>query len=129
MADILLDTNIISYAIKNDTRRLLYEPHVINKRTCLSFVSMAELYRWAISRNWGKPRISAFKVELARHLVLPYDDALAWGWARMMCMKGRSMEAGDAWIAATALRHGLPLVTHNRKHFEGIPGLTVISEA
>jgi predicted nucleic acid-binding protein len=34
----------------------------------------------------------------------------------------------DAWIAATALRHGLRLVTHNRRHFEGITGLRIISE-
>ena len=34
-----------------------------------------------------------------------------------------------SWIAATALRHGIPIVTHNRQHFEGISGLTVISEA
>ena len=38
------------------------------------------------------------------------------------------LNEGDAWIAAVALRNGMPLVTHNRRHFEGIPGLTVISE-
>jgi tRNA(fMet)-specific endonuclease VapC len=38
------------------------------------------------------------------------------------------MSPADAWAAAVALRHGLPLVTHNRKHFEPVPGLTIISE-
>jgi predicted nucleic acid-binding protein len=33
------------------------------------------------------------------------------------------------WIAACAKRHSLSLITNNRKNFEGIPGLTVISEA
>jgi predicted nucleic acid-binding protein len=28
----------------------------------------------------------------------------------------------DAWIAANALRHDIPLLTHNRKHYEH-PGL------
>jgi hypothetical protein len=28
-----------------------------------------------------------------------------------------------------ALLHGLPLVTHNAKHYAGVDGLTVISEA
>ena len=32
------------------------------------------------------------------------------------------------WIAACALRHSIPLVTHNSKDFVGIPGLKVISE-
>ena len=39
------------------------------------------------------------------------------------------IEPGDAWVAATALRHSLPLVTHNRRHFEHIPGIQSISEA
>jgi predicted nucleic acid-binding protein len=34
----------------------------------------------------------------------------------------------DAWIAATARRHGCPLVTHNGDEFLDIPGLEVISE-
>jgi tRNA(fMet)-specific endonuclease VapC len=42
---------------------------------------------------------------------------------------GRIMSAEDSWIAATALRHGMPLVTHNRRHFENVPGLTVICES
>jgi predicted nucleic acid-binding protein len=52
-------------------------------------------------------------------------------WAELSAHRrqtGRPIECGDAWIAATALRHGAPLITHNRKHFEGIPGLMVISE-
>jgi tRNA(fMet)-specific endonuclease VapC len=28
--------------------------------------------------------------------------------------RGRRIECADAWIAATALRHDVPLVTHNR---------------
>lgn len=67
-----------------------------------------------------------------RYLVLPFDDALARRWAEM-CVKfkrtGRGITDADAWIAATALLHQVPLATHNRKHFEHIPGLTLISFA
>jgi predicted nucleic acid-binding protein len=62
-------------------------------------------------------------------LVLPYDDEAAWEWASVKSMKGRPIEPGNACVAAAALRHRLPLVTHNRKHFEHIPNLHVISEA
>jgi hypothetical protein len=40
----------------------------------------------------------------------------------------RTIAANDKWIAACALRHAIPLVSNNRKHFENIPGLTLISE-
>jgi tRNA(fMet)-specific endonuclease VapC len=43
-------------------------------------------------------------------------------------IKGRPVDPSDAWIAATAIRYNLPLVTHNRRHFDGITGLQVISE-
>jgi tRNA(fMet)-specific endonuclease VapC len=33
----------------------------------------------------------------------------------------------DLWIAACALRHSIPLISNNRKHFENMPGLRLIS--
>jgi hypothetical protein len=35
----------------------------------------------------------------------------------------------DLWIAACALRHSVPLISNNRKHFEKISGLQLISLA
>jgi tRNA(fMet)-specific endonuclease VapC len=128
-ADLLLGTNIISFAVKGDTRRALYDPHVAGHRTCVSFMTVAELYAWALGRAWGRRRVDALRTELARHVVLPYDDGLAWAWARVRSIKGRPVDPADAWIAATAVRHGMPLITHNRRHFEGVAGLRVISEA
>jgi len=42
---------------------------------------------------------------------------------------GRPIAPADAWVAATALHLGFPLVTHNRTHFLGVDGLTVLSES
>lgn len=42
---------------------------------------------------------------------------------------GRPVAAADAWVAATALYRGVPLVTHNRADFTGVAGLPVISES
>jgi predicted nucleic acid-binding protein len=36
---------------------------------------------------------------------------------------GRRMETADAWIAATALLHDAPLLTHNKSDYLGVPGL------
>jgi tRNA(fMet)-specific endonuclease VapC len=40
---------------------------------------------------------------------------------------GRTIASQDAWIAATALRHNLPLVTNNAKDFQNIPELKVLT--
>jgi predicted nucleic acid-binding protein len=92
-------------------------------------VTVAELYRWAIKRNWGAQRLAELRNRLRQYVVLPYDDAMAWEWAAVSSMKGRPMPATDAWIAAAAIRHRIPLATHNRKHYLDVPSLVVISEA
>ncbi len=49
-----------------------------------------------------------------------------WGNLRaQMQFLGKPISVQDAWIAATALRYNLPLVTHNAKDFSNIPGLDV----
>ena len=58
--------------------------------------------------------------------MLPYDDAMSWEWARIMSRKGQPISSADAWISATAVRHDLPLVTHNPRHFQ-IEGLEVVT--
>jgi tRNA(fMet)-specific endonuclease VapC len=128
MDGVLVDTDVVSFIFKKDTREDLYRPHLAGKRVCVAFMTVAEVYQWAVSRKWGKRRIAELRQELTRYVVLPYDDAMAWNWAHIRSIKGRPVEPKDAWIAAAAVRHGLPIVTHNRRHFEGIQGLQVISE-
>jgi predicted nucleic acid-binding protein len=67
-----------------------------------------------------------------RLIVLPYDAPTAQHWAEVTAHRrriGRPIECGDAWIGTTAVRHGIPLVTHNVRHYQDIPGLKVISRA
>ena len=127
----LVDTNIISYFYRSDTRATAYEKHLAGKTLFVSFMTVAELYNWPFEKNWGEPKRQGLTQYLKNYTVLPYDDALAWAWAELVAKtcRGRPMFLQDSWIAATALRHAMPLVTHNRKHFENVPGLTVISEA
>ena len=128
MASVLVDTDVFSFRLKRDTRAALYEPRLNGNQLHLSFATVAELYRWSILRQWGTQRVQALEQELTDFTVIPSDNLIAWEWARVMSVKGRPIQPGDAWIAATAIRHNLPLVTHNRGHFQHVSGLTVISE-
>ena len=40
--------------------------------------------------------------------------------------KGRPMEAPDAWIAATAMRWDMALMTADHRDFDHLAGLTLI---
>ena len=48
--------------------------------------------------------------------ILPVDLATAQRWGRLSATLG--YESADLLIAATALEHGLTVVTRNVKHFE-----------
>jgi predicted nucleic acid-binding protein len=98
----------------------------------LSFMSLAELRRWTLERNWGEERRQQLEEYLTRYLVLHSDDLMCDRWAYAMNsarMQGQPIGPADAWIAATALLLDVPLITHNGAHYRGVEGLRVISEA
>ena len=78
-----------------------------------------ELLRWVESdlKAWFGPRVLAVDLEVAERWGLLLARAQA---------AGRSLPAVDALIAATALAHGLVLVTRNTRHF-GVTGLEVLN--
>jgi tRNA(fMet)-specific endonuclease VapC len=131
MPALVIDTDVVSFLLKDDTRARLYRPHLEGKTLALSFVTVAELHQWAYVRNWGERRLVRLEEQLHRYVIVPFDNELCKQWARICVQQrrlGQPISVQDAWIAATALRHRCPLVTHNRDDFAGIAGLAVISE-
>ena len=129
---VVIDTDVISFLYKRDTRARLYEPHLNDPPFILSFMSLAELRRWTLERNWGEERRQQLEEYLTRYLVLHSDDLMCDRWAYAMNsarMQGQPIGPADAWIAATALLLDVPLITHNGAHYRGVEGLRVISEA
>ncbi len=128
----LVDTSALSLILKRDTGAAAYVSHLSGRVGVLPFITLAEFYRWPEERDWGPRR----RAELAR-LLEPYeiaypDEALCRRWALLLAgvrRAGRPLPFADSWIAAAALRLGLPLVTHNPGDFRVIGGQTVISEA
>jgi predicted nucleic acid-binding protein len=52
------------------------------------------------------------------------EDAMLAGELRLH-FRQTGLGLGDAFIAATAIRYGLPLLTRNARHFQAIPGLVL----
>ncbi len=64
--------------------------------------------------------------------MIPIVPELCGEWAHIKSecrWKGKPIGSGDCWIAACARFYHIPLVTHNRKDFEMVEGLEVISES
>jgi len=132
MQAVVLDTDVFSFFFKNDTRAALYAPDLSDRQLCLCFQTIAELRAWAIERTWGPRQRERLSQVLRHYVVLPYDSAMANHWASVTVQRkqaSRTIACGDAWIAAAALRHDLPLLTHNGQDLVGIPGLRLITHA
>jgi tRNA(fMet)-specific endonuclease VapC len=126
----LLDTNIVSYLLKGQSLATRYRPHLVGHVLAVSFMTVAELYEGAVRAGWGARRWAALDALLGRMLVLHTTDAVCRSFADVRAQRrARPIAVADAWIAATALAHGLELVTHNPAHFRGIAQLSVITEA
>ncbi len=129
---VVVDTNIVSFLFKGDTRGDLYLPHLIGEVGVISFMTLAELHRWALERNWGQARKARMQRFLRRYVLHPYDRSLCLRWAEVSDQarrKGRPIGVADAWVAATALTLDIALVTHNPGDYAGVTGLTIITEA
>jgi tRNA(fMet)-specific endonuclease VapC len=119
MASVLLDTSVASLfhpKKRASPQRMAYEPDLHGQVLTLSFQSVAELYQWAEQNHWGPAARAMLDDFLSTFVVIPYDPELGRAWARVMTHArtiGRRLETADAWVAATALRHSIPLVTQD----------------
>ena len=128
---ILFDTNVVSYLMKGERLAAAYAPHLQGQLRAIAFITVGELYYGAENANWGEPRRKKLETTLRNFVVVPYDHEVARCYGRIVSEQrkhGRSITTNDAWIAACAVRHSFPLVTHNAKDFKGIPFLEVITE-
>jgi tRNA(fMet)-specific endonuclease VapC len=115
MTRVVVDTDVASFIFKNHPIGALYEPGLTG--CTLQF-------------KWGPARREWLRPYLERFVLLPYSRRLCEMWAEVTVAaqaRGCRIECADAWIAAAALRHDVPLVTHNRGDYLGVPGLKLNS--
>jgi tRNA(fMet)-specific endonuclease VapC len=127
---IVVDTDVISFFQKRDSRFELFRQHLDRTEKFISFMTWAELRRWPLERDWSETRRNEFLNSVEQSYGIIYsDDRLCEIWAQIMTKSrkiGRTIAVADAWVASVALMFDIPLVTHNRKHFEHISGLSIL---
>jgi predicted nucleic acid-binding protein len=130
----LLDTDVLSQPAKGkgDARVISW---LEQERDCCytSSVVVAQLAYWVRSKE-GKPRDSLqiwFRrlVEAMQGRIHGFNVSVAHVWAEqehLFEQAGLRMPIEDSYIAATARRHDLTIVTGNDKHFRR-PGLKIFN--
>lgn len=129
----LLDTNVISEILKKrpfpGVLRRVREAR--GERLATSAVCVAELRFGAARHPSGRTlwqRLSRDVLDRIRILPLGFEEAVRAGEVlATLEARGKTLGIEDVLIGATALEHGLTLVTRNLKHFRRIEGLAVES--
>ncbi len=112
MTEAVVDTDVVSFIFKNHPIGSLYDPELAERVTLISFMTVAEVERWALQYRWSNQRIHWLRMYLQRFTVVPSSPDLCLKWAEVMVAAqaaGRRIESADAWIAATALLYDAPL--------------------
>ena len=96
----------------------------------ISIVSLGELYEGEFNSTNPEAEIRTLQSFLNGVEVIPLDDATCRIFARersRLRASGTLIGDMDILIGATALRHDLTLLSNNRRHFERLEGLRIIS--
>lgn len=121
MSFIVLDTDVASTILRGrlaDPLRSRLAGHSL----CITFVTLGELAKWTVLRDWGPRRLAGFESWRHQVVLLPFDEAVAVRWGEIQAnaqLRGRPRPVNDSWIAACCLPHDLPLATFNTKDFAG----------
>ena len=119
MSFIVLDTDVASTILRGrlaDPLRSRLAGHSL----CITFVTLGELTKWTVLRDWGPRRLADLASWRQRVVLLPFDEAVAIRWGELQAnaqLRGRPCPVNDSWIAACCLVHGIPLATFNTKDF------------
>ena len=135
----LLDTNIISNIAKASPSESLLEwmAQQDDDDLYISSLTVAEIGRGVLEKPAGKRRdqLKAWfggpegPQALFAGRVLPFDEAAALIWARLMAYgkaAGQPRSALDTIIAAVAEANGCVVVTDNERDFEGVEHINPI---
>ncbi len=119
----ILDTNALSAFV--DGVPEVGELLVAGGKAAIPVIALGE-FRYGIA---GSRHRAVYEAWLDEHLgdfdLLAITEATTVVYARVrqaLKKAGRPIPANDAWIAALALEHRLPVVTRDA-HFDAVPGL------
>lgn len=126
----ILDTNIISYIIKNKPESVLLKFQDFEEgQLGMSFITYSELLFGAKKANYGEQRLKVIKAWAETIKVLhDIPDNFAERYAETRCdLEGSGIKIGgnDLLIACHALSLDCILVTNNAKEFKRVKGLKI----
>lgn len=124
----LIDTDTLSEVMKGrdpSVEKRAREYLAIHHRFTFSLITRYEILRGLKAKNATR-QLAVFEDRCRKSTILPLTDEIVTQAASIYAVlhrQGQLISDADILIAATALSHGLTLVTENPDHFKRIIGL------
>ena len=125
----LLDSNTCIAYLRGKNphtlKRIVSCPH---SDLVMCSVVLGELYYGAERSSHPIQECAKVTAFVSQFISLPFDDLAAREFGRVradLAIRGCQIGPSDTMIAAIALVHGLIVVTHNKKEFGRVTGLTI----
>lgn len=123
----ILDTNVVSAMADGD--RDLHQIMIEAAQVALPVIVLGE-FRFGITSSRKRAYYQQWLDEFVpRCRVLAVDQETASNYASIrdeLKIKGRPIPSNDAWIAALARQHNVPILSRDR-HFDAVSGLRRVS--
>ncbi len=122
-----LDTNVLIDFLKDREPGASAVERVVLEAEC--FVSAVTVYELLFGVARARRQIGE-EALLGVMAILPFDSGVARRAAALhasLIQSNQDIGVKDVFIAATCLENDLAILTANKRHFERVPGLTVIT--
>jgi predicted nucleic acid-binding protein len=123
----IVDTSV--FIARESTRPL--DAAAMPQELAISVVTLAELQAGVLAAITVETRARRLitLTAIGDVEVLPITESVAVEWARLrveLATRGRKVNVNDLWIAATAVAHGVPVVSQDAD-FEALAGIAGFS--
>lgn len=139
---VLLDTDVYSALFITPAEVVAKQGHPVSAwrliltgcRPVIAFQTRAEILAGALLAGWGQKRLDQMRAQLDATPTVDEDVDVVDAYSRLLAearaaghpLGNAKDHVGDRWIAACAIAKHVPLLTGNKKHFHGAPGLELI---
>ncbi|SRR6266478_271376 len=122
----LIDTDWTIQTLTGNTQAVTVLEKLKPIDVAMSLVSIGEIYEGAFSYADPQAHLKIFRQFLSSFTLLNLNEPIMQRFAEIRSFlrrRGEIISDFDILIGATALHHGLTLLTYNTRHFKRIPDL------
>jgi predicted nucleic acid-binding protein len=113
----LLDANVASYIYGKRPQAQPYLQLTEGMEVVISFVTVGEMLRGALTHGWSERRIGRLEEHLSSaYSLLPFSENVAREWANLVAAcrrRGLVVRDNDGWVAACATTFEVPLLSND----------------